>query len=220
MTELFRSGVALLTAGVLAACAPAADWTQFRGTNGVSAETGLPVKWGKDQNVRWKAELPGRGLSGVVVAAGRAFVTCNDGPDQKRLLTLCFDAATGKKLWQRSVWATGGTNCHPRTCMAAPTPVTDGKNVYALFATADLVAYDADGNMLWYRSLTGDYPTITNQVGMASSPVLAGGVLVVPMDNSGESFLAGIDLKSGKNLWKKDRPRDINWVTPAVRTTG
>jgi outer membrane protein assembly factor BamB len=40
------------------------------------------------------------------------------------------------------------------------------------------------------------------------------------MDNVGESFLAGIDLKTGKNLWKKERPREINWVTPAVRTNG
>jgi outer membrane protein assembly factor BamB len=197
----------------------AADWNQFRGPNGAgsSAETGLPVKWGKDQNIRWKAELPGRGLSGVVVGGGRVFVTACDGPDQKRLLTLCFDATTGKKLWQRSIWATGGTHCHPKTCMAAPTPVTDGANVYALFGTADLVAYDAGGNLLWYRSLTGDYPSITNQVGMASSPVLAAGMLVVPMENVGESFIAGIDLKTGKNRWKTERPRDINWVTPAVR---
>jgi outer membrane protein assembly factor BamB len=201
----------------------AGDWTQFRGPGGLgsSPETGLPVKWaygnGKNDNLRWVAELPGRGLSGVVVAGGRVFVTACDGPEQRRLIVLCFDAASGKKLWQRSVLATGGTNCNPKTCMAAPTPVTDGKNVYALFATADLVAYDSDGNLLWYRSLTGDYPAITNQVGMAASPVLAPGLLVVPMDNSGESFLAGIDAKTGKNRWKVDRPRDINWVTPVVR---
>jgi outer membrane protein assembly factor BamB len=199
--------------------AQAGEWTQFRGPNGaaVSTETGLPVKWDKNTNIRWTAELPGRGVSCPVVAGGKVFLTANDGPDQQRLLVLCFDAKTGKKLWQRSTWATGGTACHPKTCMAAPTPVTDGKAVYALFATADLVAYDADGNLLWYRSLTGDYPSITNQVGMASSPILAAGLLVVPMENAGESFLAGIDLKTGQNRWKTDRPRDINWVTPALR---
>lgn len=203
----------------LTASAWSGDWTQFRGPNGaaVSSETGLPTKWSKTENVRWVADLPGRGLSGVVVGGGRAFVTACDGPDQQRLLTLCFDAATGKKLWQRSIWATGSTICHPKTCMAAPTPVTDGKNVYALFATADLVAYDAEGNLLWYRSLTGDYPTITNQVGMASSPILAPGLLIVPMENAGESFLAGIELTNGRNRWKSERPREINWVTPSVR---
>lgn len=200
----------------------AGDWTQFRGRDGIGAadDARVPTKWSKTENLRWKAELPGRGLSGVVIAGGRAFVTACDGPNQTRLHVLCFDASSGKKLWQRSIWATGGTGCHPKTNMAAPTPAADGKAVYALFATADLVAYDHDGNLLWYRSLTGDYPTITNQVGMASSPILAGGVLAVPMDNSGESFLAGIDPKNGKNRWKVERPRDINWVTPAVRTSG
>jgi outer membrane protein assembly factor BamB len=65
--------------------------------------------------------------------------------------------------------------------------------------------------------LVGDYPTITNQVGMAASPVWAGNTLVIPMDNDGESFLAGIDPVSGRNRWKVDRPKDINWVSPIVR---
>jgi outer membrane protein assembly factor BamB len=215
----------LLMLVVLALPASASDWPQFRGPggSGSSSETGLPLKWsygkGKDENIRWVADLPGRGLSGVVVASGRVYVTACDGPGQKRLWVLCFDEASGKKLWQRSVLATGSTLCHPHTSMAAPTPVADGKNVYALFATADLAAYDADGNLLWYRSLTGDYPKITNQVGMAASPVLAGDVLIVPMDNSGDSFLAGIDVKTGQNRWKVERPRGINWVTPVIRGT-
>jgi outer membrane protein assembly factor BamB len=66
----------------------------------------------------------------------------------------------------------------------------------------------------------GDYPTITNQVGMAASPILANGRLIVPMDNVGESFLAAIDTKYGNNVWKVERPREINWTTPLVRTVG
>ena len=56
--------------------------------------------------------------------------------------------------------------------MAAPTPITDGERVYALFATGDLVCYDRDGDLVWYRSLVGDYPTVGNNVGMAASPTL------------------------------------------------
>jgi outer membrane protein assembly factor BamB len=89
--------------------------------------------------------------------------------------------------------------------------------VYALFATGDLVALDHAGNQLWYRSLVGDYPTVSNQVGMASSPVLHAGKLIVPMENSGDSFIAAIDTKTGKNVWKTARPRGTNWTTPAVR---
>src|SRR6185312_9458939 len=97
---------------------------------------------------------------------------------ESRLHVLCLDEATGKKLWERQFTSTGSTSCHPKTCMAAPTPVTDGKHVYALFATGDLAALDRDGNLLWYRSLARDYPDMTNQVGMAASPVLAGDTLL------------------------------------------
>jgi outer membrane protein assembly factor BamB len=209
----------VLAAGVvLASVAQAADWTQFRGPNGtaVSQEKGLPVKWGAEENVRWKADLPGRGLSNPVIAGGRVYVTCSSGYRENRLHVLCFDEATGKRLWERQLASTGNTACHPKTCMAAPTPVADGKNVYALFATGDLAAFDAEGNLLWYRSLVRDYPDITNQVGMAASPVLHKDVLLVPMENAGDSFLAAIDVATGKNRWKLRRPQSINWVTPVV----
>src|SRR2546428_749632 len=149
----------------------AADWPQWRGPGGGGGaeEKGLPVPWSATENVRWKGELPGRGLSAPVIAAGRVYVTAATGHDQDRLHVLCFDEATGRKLWERQFWATGTTLCHPKTNMAAPTPATDGKHVYALFATQDLACLDADGNLLWFRSLTGDYPTVGNNVGMASS---------------------------------------------------
>jgi outer membrane protein assembly factor BamB len=216
------AGAALLGLALAAARGVAGDWPQFRGPNGsgVSDETGLPVKFSKDENVRWKVELPGRGVSNPVIAGGRVYVTASSGYRESRLHVLCFDEATGKKQWERQFKTTGGTACHPKTCMAAPTPVTDGKVVYALFATGDLAAIERDGALRWYRSLTTDYPGITNQVGMAASPVLAGDTLIVPMDNAGDSFLAGLDVRTGKNRWKVDRFRDINWTTPAVHRRG
>jgi outer membrane protein assembly factor BamB len=200
----------------------AADWPQFRGPggSGVSSESGLPIKWSATENLRWKADLPGRGLSNPVIAGGRVYVTASSGHEQGRLHVLSFDAATGKKLWERQFWATGGTSSHPKTCMAAPTPATDGKHVYALFATGDLVCLDGDGNLAWYRSLVGDYPTITNQVGMAASPVLWKDLVFVPMENEGDSFLGALDVVTGKNRWKAAQSRGINWTTPLVVAEG
>src|SRR5262249_15898453 len=195
----------------------AEDSPQFRGKGGLGiSEKPLPVHWDATENIRWKAALPGRGLSCPVIANGRVFVTACTGANQDRLHVLCFDTKTGKELWHRQLWATGNTLCHEKTCMAAPTPVTDGKRIIALFATADLVCYDIDGNLLWYRSLTGDYPTIGNNVGMAASPILHGDLLLLCLENAGASFAAGIDKHTGKNRWKIDRPRGINWVTPLL----
>lgn len=203
-------------AAVPGAAAP--SWPQFRGAGGtaVSEETRLPVKWGEGDNIRWKVELPGRGVSSPVIAGGRVYVTACTGYQQDRLHVLCFEAATGKKLWERQLWATGPTLCHAKTSMAGGTPATDGQRVYALFATGDLVCFDADGNLVWYRALVPDYPTIGNNVGMAASLVLWKDTLLVPMENVGESFAAGLDKLTGRNRWRTERLRDINWVTPLV----
>jgi outer membrane protein assembly factor BamB len=207
---------------LLPAAALAADWPQWRGPNGTgaAAEKGLPVRWGPAENIRWKVELPGRGLSLPVITKGRVYVTACTGPDQERLHVLCFDEKTGKKLWERQFWATGSTVCHPKTNMAAPSPATDGEHVYALFATQDLACLDARGNLLWFRSLTGDYPTVGNNVGMASSPVLWKDLLIVAVENPGESFGVAIDKRTGKNRWRVPRPRDVHWVTPLVIDNG
>ncbi len=204
----------------LLASAGAADWPQFRGRGGagVSEESGLPATWDGPAgvNVRWKGELPGRGVSSPTVAGGRVYVTACSGVRQERLHVLCFEAATGKRLWHRQFQATGNTFSHPKTCMAAATPASDGERVYALFATGDLAALDANGNLLWYRALARDYPQIANQVGLAASPVLYKDVLLVPMETAGESFAAGLDTRTGRNRWKVARPRDLNWVTPLL----
>jgi outer membrane protein assembly factor BamB len=201
---------------------PGADWPQFRGPDGsgFSTETGLPASFGPKENLRWRVDLPGRGVSNPVVARGNVFVTCSSGPRQERLHVLCFDVATGRKKWERQIRATADTRCNPKTCMAGPTPATDGERVYALFATADLACLDADGNLLWYRALAQDYPTIGNQVGMAASPILFRNVLLVPMENVGESFVCGLDKQTGRNLWKHPRRRDINWVSPVLLQDG
>lgn len=204
--------------GSLMLSARAADWSGFRGSNsvGVAADKDIPAKFGPDSGLRWKAKLPGRGLSNPIITNGKVFVTACSGFKQRRLHVLCFDEQSGKQLWERQFTATGDTACHPTTSMAAPTPVTDGKAVYALFATGDLAALDLDGTLLWYRSLVGDYPDVSNMVGMASSPALHKNVLLLPMENAIDSFAAGVDTKTGKNLWRVKRARSINWVTPVV----
>src|SRR5262249_13587720 len=101
---------------------PAEDWPQFRGPNcsGVSSsKKPMPLHFSRTRNVRWSAEL-GDGIGSPVVAAGRVFCTAmapsplpsplggeGKGEGKKageqRLVVFCFDADTGKKLWQRDL---------------------------------------------------------------------------------------------------------------------
>lgn len=202
--------------------AQAEDVPQFRGLGGlgISSEKGLPVNFGEGENLRYKVPLPGRGLSNPVIAGGRVFLTACSEYQEKKLHVLCLDQKDGRLLWERHFRSTGMTLCNSKTNMAAPTPVTDGKVVCALFATGDLACLDKDGNLLWYRSLVSDYPTVGNAVGMAGSPVLYKDLLIVDLINVGESFVAGVDVRTGENRWRMPRKRDINWVTPLVTRNG
>ena len=193
------------------------DWLQFRGPNasGLAPESGLPAKLTPD-HILWRQPLPGRGLSTPIIVGNRVFVTAAEGPEQERLMVLCLDAGTGRRLWERTLWATGRTMCHENTCVAAPTPVSDGKVVCALFSSNDLVCFDLDGNLLWLRGLTLDYPNASNSLGMASSPVIVGGVLVVQIENDSQSLALGIDKHTGRNLWSLDRPKGANWTSPVA----
>jgi outer membrane protein assembly factor BamB len=219
MIRNFCTGITFLVAAVPAL---AGDWPQWRGADGtgISSEANLPTRWTASEGIRWKIDLPGRGLSSPIISQGRVYLTACTGPTQERLHVLCFDATTGKRLWERQFWATGLTGCHPKTCMAAPTPATDGDRVYALFATNDLVCIDKDGTLVWYRSLARDYPNITNQVGMAASPVLWNDTLILSLETDAESCAIGIDKRSGENRWRIERDLGINWVTPHVVRRG
>jgi outer membrane protein assembly factor BamB len=211
---------AWVAVGALIACA-GADWRQFRGTDsrGVSAES-VPERFGPDQNIAWKVDLPDRGVSSPIVVGDRVFVTASGGAQQDRLHVLAFDAKSGRKLWQRAFWATGPTASHPKTCMAAPTPASDGRHVVALFATNDMVCLDLDGNVEWVRSLYEENPGATDGRGLASSPIIADSTVVVLIENQNKSFAAGIDLVSGANRWRMDRPRQPDWATPIVLPGG
>ena len=200
----------------------AGDWPGFRGPlgNGVSDEVGLPVVLDAKKHIAWRIDLPGRGLSSPLVVGDRVFVTASGGTRQDRLQVLCLNAADGSVIWQRQFWAMGSTMCHNKTSIAAPTPVTDGRRLFAIFSSNDLFCLDLDGNLKWLRGLTLDYPNARNSLGMASSLVLAGGVLVAQVENDSESFTVGLDKRNGANLWRADRPKSANWTTAAVQKNG
>ena len=88
--------------------------------------------------------------------------------------------------------------------------------MFALFSSNDLFAFDLDGNLLWLRGLTFDYANASNSLGMSQSPVVMDGTLVVQSENDSESFAAGLDVATGRNKWKLDRPKAANWTSATV----
>lgn len=198
----------------------AADWLQFRGPQsaGVAAEEKLPTQWDAERNLAWKTVLPGRGLSSPIVVGDNIVVTASSGARQERLHVVCFNGDSGEKRWERQFWATGLTFCHPKTCVAAPTPVSDGERIFAFYSSNDLICLDLQGNLLWLRGLTHDYPNSSNSVGMTSSPLIIGNTVIVQVENESNSFASGIDTATGSNRWKIPRPAKANWSSPVALT--
>ncbi|MEQ1862840.1 MAG: PQQ-binding-like beta-propeller repeat protein [Chthoniobacteraceae bacterium] len=207
MIRVHALALAALSSTVLAS-----DWPQFRGPG--SSATAADAKIPTQPKIDWSAKLPGRGLASPIVVGAKVFVTCSSGPKQERLHLICFDAASGARVWERQLKATGRTMSHPKTSIAACTPCSDGRSVFALWSSNDVAAFDLDGNLLWVRGLTTDYPNASNSLGMASSPLVIGETLVTMIENDSESYTLGLDVKTGRNLWKLERPKAANWTSP------
>jgi hypothetical protein len=201
---------------LISSTAYADNWPQWRGpgNRGISEEKNLPLSWSATKNVRWKVELLGAGVSQPIVWDDRIFITASDGLLNDRLHVHCYARPDGKLLWHTRLFGSAPTDLYPPGGMAVPTPATDGKLVYVLFGTGDLVALDFDGKPAWIRSLAEEYGPFRNRWGMGTSPILVGDTLLVQVDHWSQSYLLAVNAKTGANRWKTDRPGSVNWSSP------
>ena len=182
-----------LNCGVLAE-----NWSAFRGTlgNGVSQETSFPVSWGSDQNIAWKVDLSGKGTSSPIVHGDHVFVTLQQ--ENNDLHVLAFALKDGEAKWNRKI-GNGRLPTHQLHNMATPTPVTDGKHVWAFFGTGDLVCLEAaSGDEVWRRNLRKDFVDYNTNHGMGNSPVLYDGKLFIACMHQGPSYLLALDAANGE----------------------
>jgi outer membrane protein assembly factor BamB len=218
-----KGTLATLTAALVAAGTLVADpgWPNWRGPSGQGvAETGkTPASFSPEKNVAWKVKLPGRGGSTPMVFGDLIVVTAEiDGKDG----VLAIDKA-GKEKWRASFGtvsrfqhANAGSGCNP-------SPLTDGKRIFVYYKSGNLAALDLNGKTIWNKNLQNDYAKDGLKWDLGTSPVLAGGHLVVAMmHNKHPSFLLAFDPATGKEVWKTPRdykaPAEANdaYTTPFV----
>jgi outer membrane protein assembly factor BamB len=213
----------------------AENWPGWRGPrgDGTSSETGVPLAWsgqsGGEKNLRWKVSIPGKGHASPIVWNDRILVVTCDEERSERIL-ICFDADTGRQLWQKLVLRSPLEKKHALNSFASSTPVTDGERVYVTFLkTSDaavaaegrvspgamvVVAFDFAGNEVW-RVEPGDFSSMH---GYCSSPVLFEDKVIVNGDHDGNGYIVALDRATGETKWKIDRPNNTrSYCTPIIR---
>jgi outer membrane protein assembly factor BamB len=210
--------------------AQADDWPAFRGSyyNGVSRDTGFPISWGPDENIRWKVPLPAPGNGSPIVSNGRVFVTLSENDGAQRSL-YCFDRADGRQRWVRTVEFDKKLPTHETNPHVSSTPAADGKTVVVWHGSAGLHAYDFNGQPLWSRDL-GEF---RHMWGDGGSPIIYQDRVILNCGPGQRVFVTAVSLKDGAPLWQQDEPQDSDksdaradgaykgsWTTPVVARVG
>jgi outer membrane protein assembly factor BamB len=177
-----------------------ADWPQHLGPkrDGHSPETGLLRRWPKGgPGVLWQHEV-GTGWAGPVVSGERLILFHRVGDDE---VVECLVPTTGKPVWtarDRSRYVDDfNFDNGPRA-----TPIVGDGRVFTMGADGDLRAWDlATGKELWGRNVNTAYGVPKGFFGSASSPILAGGHLLVNVGAKGAGVVA-FDPATGKEVWK------------------
>ena len=230
----------LITLVAIAGLAAANDsWPQWRGPNldGTSTSTGLPVRWSTSENVAWRTKLPSWAAATPIIWGDTVFVTSAEkgsslnrpnsrlfeggDADRDQLYLIAISRQDGKIRWQQSIGR--GNRIGNKQNMASPSPVTDGEHVWVANGNGELRCFDFAGRQIWLRDLQADYGKFGVQFGYGSSPLLHQGVLYLQnlqgMFTDDQSYVLAIDAKSGKTLWKVDRPTDGEHETPDSYST-
>ena len=196
----------------------AQNWPCWRGPNGdgTSSEINLPVEWDAVKNVIWKSEVPGKGYSSPIIWEDKLFTLTALMETQEKVL-LCYNAKTGKLLWQKTVVKSPFEGKHNDNSFASGTPATDGKLVYvSLLDGEDVVvaAFNFNGEKIWEQRPG----TFSSPHGYSCSPVLYGDGIYINGNSLGDSFVAALNQKDGKIIWKIPHPNAAHsFSTPIFR---
>ena len=223
---------------VLGVCGPvsADPWHYWRGPgNSGYAPGDAPVSFSGTENVKWRVPIPGKGNSTPVVAGGSIFLTtavpvadptpAGEATEEPALpvhdfVVLAIDASTGEEQWRKTARTEAPHERHHRRfgSFASSSPSTDGEILIVNFGSRGLYAYDLNGEQLWSRDLGKLY--VKNTFGEGSTPVLHGDYLILQNDHEGQSFVAVMDKRTGKEIWRANRDERTSWAPPVVVNSG
>ena len=175
------------------------DWPHWRGPSatGVSSETGLPTEWSESQNVDWKAEIRGLGISSPIVSSNYVFVTSQVGSG---------DSRRGPRLFQA-----GDAGAAGETPLGSGTRRDRRGDVSFLVTALDR----ASGRQLWEYALQPDgrLTSVHEKHNLASPSPVTDGERVYAWFGNGQIVALDMD---GDLVWERNLGEEygqflINW---------
>ncbi len=197
------------------------NWPAFRGEDGsgFAPAAVMPAPWDykTGTGILWKTIIPLEGASSPVVWGNNVFIT-GANPEESRVF--CYDAKTGALRWSAVVSLPGtrplSANIDGDTTLAAPTPATDGRFVFAVFPTGEVAAFDFSGKQIWAKNIG----SLKNSFGFAASLTLYKNSLILQLDlgspEEEKSKMLALDKLTGKEIWKTPRPNGDGWASPVI----
>ncbi|HWD20288.1 MAG TPA: PQQ-binding-like beta-propeller repeat protein [Verrucomicrobiae bacterium] len=210
--------------GLRAAALP--GWFNWRGPNqnGSSAAKNLPAALDAAHPL-WTADFAG--MSTAVGRNGKIYIMGYTGEGQDLTEGVgCFDAATGKKLWEKQYGDFLSDTIYLRYATSSPTidPVTG--NVYIQDTQGIFAGFSADGQNLWEHSMMEEYGRLTFPNGRTASPVVDDDLVITrgitanwgANGPASDRFYA-FDKNSGQLVWTSTpgaRPKDNSYSHPVL----
>lgn len=140
------------------------------------------------------------------------------GDGSVQFLIEAFNPKDGRRLWEHRIAAEGDLPpVHDKHNLASASPTTDGERVYAVFGTGQVVSVDTAGKRVWTRHLGKEFGDWNINWGNGSSPLVHRGTLFVVAYQQAPAYLIALDARTGKQIWKQDRPSGVtSYSTPVV----
>ena len=175
------------------------DWNGFRGPkrDNHSFSTGIAKSWseGGPKLIR-KIDTLGGGFSNLCFVGDTIYTM---GDFDNRAFVIALNRETQAIKWRTDIGRGGAIS---RFLGPHSTPASDGETVYAFGHHGDFVALDAkDGTVRWSKDVREEFGGgWMGSWGFASSPLLDGDRIVLPVGGAGGTLIAF--GKSGNVLWR------------------
>ena len=208
-----------------AAVSLAQDWPAWRGPtlDGHAPKTAsgqVPVAWSENQNIAWRATVPGKGHASPIAVGGSVFLLTHQ-EQNKTICLLKYDALNGtpmgKLVLHRGV--NSPSYLHKKNTIASSTPSSDGKAVFVVAQVGSAIhasAVSVQGQLLWQR-VVAPYRAGDGWFGYGASPLLVGNALVIPVETDDrEGGLFAVSKIDGRPLWRAIRPQETGYSSPIV----